>query len=52
MSCVSGGGKTKSGNSPYPLQKIPRVGEAFTKVFIDVVGRLPKRRSGIQSLLK
>ena len=36
---------------PYPLQKVPIVGEAFSKVFIYVVGPLPKRRSGNQFLL-
>ena len=35
----------------YPLQKVPIVGEAFSKVLIDVVGSLPKMRSGNQFLL-
>ena len=35
---------------PYPLQKVPIVGKAFSKVLIYVVGPLPNMRSGNQLL--
>ena len=44
-------GKSNPLIPPYPLQKVPIVGEAFSKVFLYVVGPLPKRRSGNQFLL-
>ena len=44
-------GKPNQKIPPMPFQKVPIVGEAFSKVLIDIVGPLPKTRKGNQFLL-
>ena len=44
-------GKPNQGIPVYPLQPIPSVGEAFSKIMIDCVGPLPKTSSGNEYLL-
>ena len=44
-------GKPNQKITKAPLYPIPAVGEPFTQIVIDVVGPLPKTRSGFQYLL-